>query len=601
LTKLSASELVKLHTHPNEWFVRQARRQLADRAGTGTDLKDAAALLRTMYDSETDGVMRLHALWSLQVIGALDEPFLVAQLKSDNEHIRVWALRLLTDLWPLDTFNSQRPAGRAEAHTGKLLPLFTGMARDDKSGLVRLALSSLLQRLPIADRPTLAAALVSHAEDAQDHNLPFMIWYGLIPVGDQNPAALPAVAARCELPLTRKFIARRLAEDIEKNPAPLNDLLTLAAASKSSSLHGDILAGLNDGLKGWRKANKPAAWDDFAKAAAASTDDIKIASSEPKVAEAPSALSLLRRFNIFFGDAGALDAMKQQALDTKLALETRQIALQTVIDSNPPDLKSLCESLLKSPGLNAIAARGLATLSDPSIAPKLVDAYADFAANDRPQLVAALVSRAAFTAPLLEAVAAGRIPRNDITPFHARQIRGFNDAKLTARLNDVWGGLRDSTPDKQKRITELKARLTPAVLAKADKKQGQVLFNAVCGACHTLNGAGGKIGPDLTGSGRDNLDYLLMNIVDPSAAIAADYRMVTATLKDGRVLGGILSAQTDRTVTVRMLTETTTVERSDIAKLDEAPISMMPEGLLDALPEATMRDLIAYLMDKGSH
>jgi putative heme-binding domain-containing protein len=92
-----------------------------------------------------------------------------------------------------------------------------------------------------------------------------------------------------------------------------------------------------------------------------------------------------------------------------------------------------------------------------------------------------------------------------------------------------------------------------------------------------------------------------MNIVDPSAAIAADYRMVTATLKDGRVLGGILAAQTDRTVTVRMLTETTTVERADIAKLDEAPISMMPEGLLDALPEATMRDLIAYLMDKGSH
>lgn len=599
LTKLNATDLVALHAHPNEWFVRQARRQLADRASAGADLREATARLRSMYDTQADGVMKLRALWSLQVIGALDEAFLTSQLKSDNEHIRVWALRLLTDLWPLDTVNSQRPAGRADIAPGALLPLLTSMARDDASGLVRLALSSILQRLPIHDRPALAMELAAHAEDAQDHNLPYMIWYGLIPVGDQNPAALAAIAARCELPFTRRFIARRLAEDIEKNPAPLNALLTLAAASPSTALHSDILIGLNDGLKGWHKATKPAAWDAFAKAAMATVKDTP--STTTSAPEGPSALAALRHFNVLFGDARALEELKKQVLDTSLSLAARQSALQTVIDGAPPDLRTLCEPLLTTPGLNALAARGLAALSDPAIAPLLVRAYASFSAADRPQLIAALTSRAAFTAPLLDAVAAGSIPRGDISPFQARQIRGFNDTKLTARLNDVWGGLRDATPDKQKHIAELKARLTPALLAKADKQQGRVIFTNVCGACHTLNGSGGKIGPDLTGSGRDNLDYLLMNIVDPSAAIAADYRMVSATLKDGRVLAGILASQTERTITVRQLTETSTVERADIAKLDEPPISMMPEGLLDALPEPALRDLIAYLMDKGTH
>ena len=55
-----------------------------------------------------------------------------------------------------------------------------------------------------------------------------------------------------------------------------------------------------------------------------------------------------------------------------------------------------------------------------------------------------------------------------------------------------------------------------------------------------LYGKGGKLGPDLTGSGRTNLDYLLENIVDPNSAVSADYRMNILHLKDGRVLSGMI-------------------------------------------------------------
>jgi putative heme-binding domain-containing protein len=134
------------------------------------------------------------------------------------------------------------------------------------------------------------------------------------------------------------------------------------------------------------------------------------------------------------------------------------------------------------------------------------------------------------------------------------------------------------------------------VLAKADKGAGRALYESVCATCHTLYGNGGQIGPDLTGSGRANLDYLLENIIDPSAVVTADFRLNIVRLNDGRVLNGMISARTERTVTLRTLTEVVTVEKKEIVGAEELPLSVMPEGLLAAFDPRQKRDLIAYLM-----
>ena len=120
----------------------------------------------------------------------------------------------------------------------------------------------------------------------------------------------------------------------------------------------------------------------------------------------------------------------------------------------------------------------------------------------------------------------------------------------------------------------------------------------MCASCHTLYGEGGKVGPDLTGGGRENLDYLLENIVDPSAVVTADFRMTVVELKDGRSLNALVAAKTDRTVTLKTMTETVTVERREIETLRDSRLSLMPEGLLDTLQPEQTRDLIAYLMHK---
>jgi putative heme-binding domain-containing protein len=80
--------------------------------------------------------------------------------------------------------------------------------------------------------------------------------------------------------------------------------------------------------------------------------------------------------------------------------------------------------------------------------------------------------------------------------------------------------------------------------------------------------------------------------------VADEYRLVTVTLKDGRVLAGNVKARTDRTLKLQSPTEAHTLELADIAKQETSPLSLMPEGLLDVLPPEKARDLIAYLMAK---
>ena len=151
--------------------------------------------------------------------------------------------------------------------------------------------------------------------------------------------------------------------------------------------------------------------------------------------------------------------------------------------------------------------------------------------------MAALSSRPAYAGALLDAVAAGRVPRSAIAAIDAQQIRNLNDATITRRLGEVWGEVRDTPEAKKQLLAKYKAELTPAQLAAADHSQGRAVFAATCGACHVLYGEGGKVGPDLTGGERRrDLDSLLAKIVDPSAELPVDVAPALVKLKDGRTV-----------------------------------------------------------------
>lgn len=509
------------------------------------------------------------------------KPWPKADLKSPDEHSRVLAIRELTQFWPLDTIAGPLDHFRyfITEPVDALKPLLA-TAVNDKSSLVRLTLASTLQRLPLSHRPDLAEILLSHPEDANDPFLPYMVWFGISPLAKHDPKALVQIAKTCTWPKTLRWITRSLATQ----PEALNSLLAQAKPDQIKP----VLEGMSDAFKGIRKAPKPLIWDEFVVRASARLEN--------NAEQAAARTTNIRDLSIVFGDGRALDDVKQIALDAKADILVREAALKTLVDARPADLREICTQLLEVRGLNITAVRGLALFDDPAIGQKLAGSYRKFPPTERPVVIDTLASRPAFAMALLKEMAAGKIPRADLSAFHARQISSFKDEALSGLLVEAWGELRESAADKRQLIETVKARLTPETLAKANLSNGRVLFTAVCGACHVMYGQGGKIGPDLTGSGRANLDYLLENIADPSGIVSADYRMSLLTHKDGRILSGVIAGSNERTLTLRTLTETLTLDRADIVKQETSPLSMMPEGLLLAFQPDQVRDLIAYLM-----
>lgn len=530
-----------------------------------------------------NGKGALPKLWADYQAGKVTSAMLTTMLADSNEHVRVWAIRLLTDDWRLDDMNGRvRMTTWDDAHE-QLLQRFIALAKSDPSGLVQLTLSSTLQRLPVNKRLALASALAARANDDASRTLESMIWFGLGPVVEADPMAVLDVAKATDNPSLFEWMARSLALKMEKQPEPLNALLRLAVEKKTAT---SVLTGIEKGLRGWRKAPKPAAWDEFAKAIMAIDTDAKVALRNTAT-----------HLGQVFGDGIPVGEMRAVALDKSAELPARIAALKTLIEARPPELRAICEAALETRELDATAVRGLALFDDAAIADKLVKRYRSLSNNARAAVIDAMVARPAFTSVLLKNIADGKIARTDLTAFHARQIKSFKDEALTKQLTAAWGELRESAGDKAKLIAEYKAKLTAAELAKANLSKGRVLFSAICGSCHILYGEGGKVGPDLTGSGRANLDYLLENIIDPSGVVSADFRMNIISLKDGRVLTGTIVGQTAQTITLRMLAQETTIERSEIAKQEVSSMSMMPEGLVLAFQPDQVRDLIAYLMN----
>ncbi len=196
LSRLGNEQLVQLQLHRNDWFVRQARRILQERAAAGQDMSKARRRLLGIFDDQQDVTRRLRAMWALHVIGELEETWLLRQLDNDNEHIRSWAVRLLCE--------DEKPPNKA-------VEKFAVLAASDKSPLVRLHLASVLQRMPLEQRWDIAAGLVARGEDDTDQNLPLMIWYGIEPAVAADQKMALELAAKTKISKVRRFIARRIA------------------------------------------------------------------------------------------------------------------------------------------------------------------------------------------------------------------------------------------------------------------------------------------------------------------------------------------------------------------------------------------------------
>jgi putative membrane-bound dehydrogenase-like protein len=573
LSNNTDSQLVELQSHTNAWWPRTARRLLSERyAGKS---KAEIGVLQNQIDKAinqtSELTTRIRLLETSYGIGGAEQLWLLAYLSADNEHLRVSALRLLIDSQTSDDCTLSQQSKN----------VLVDLASKDSSGIVQLYLASALQRLPRDMRWEIASALASRSEFRSDRMLPSMLWFGVEPIVPLEPTKAIALAQRSQIPLLTENISRRLTLEIESRPDVIQQLLT-AAQADSFKEPVAVVHGMAKALNGWHKATAPTNWPAFAQ---------RFEKTQSK-----ELVGNLQALRLVFGDGRALEELTKIIDDAKVDAEARRQALRSLLSSRPPDFSANLIKLLGDRALVGEAIRGLALYEHPHASQEILNRSRGFGPAERVAMVNTLASRPSYAKDLLQAVRNKKVAAHEISAFHARQIRSFNDDAITHELVEVWGDVRVTAEDKKKQIEELKAELTSEAIANSDLSAGRALFQKSCANCHVLYGVGVKIGPDLTGSNRKNIDYLLENVVDPSASVGADFRTMVAVLEDGRVINGVVTASTERTVTLQTAQEPITFDRQVIESMTQSKTSLMPDGLLQNLTQTQIRDLIGYLM-----
>ncbi|MCX6954382.1 MAG: DUF1080 domain-containing protein [Verrucomicrobia bacterium] len=556
LAAMTDAQLAALHTHQSEWYVRTARRLLQERAAARALDAAALATLRAQAgDVQSDVVSQLRALWTLHVSGNLDTALLNAALGHSSELVRAWAVQLGTD----------RPAALALAAAD-----LTRLATSDPSSAVRLAVASATPALPSADRWPVVAALAAHGEDAADRYLPKMVWFAAAPaVAGDVPRAL-GLAATTALPT----LADSLRWFVARTPAG-RDQVTASLTALPEAAAARTLRVLAFALESEAGLKMPAGW--------------------PQVAAVRRAYEQLAAL---FGDRAEHAPNRTRLADTATPLAERRRALDLLKRAGDTESTALFVRLLDDKDLRTAVIPLLGTAADaPTAAAGLIAHFAALNAADRNAALGALTGRPALALPLLRAVQSGAFEKKALTALHARQLRNLKHAEVTALLDRVWGRATESSADMKATVAKLRRTYNEAPVWSYDVAAGRKVFERTCAACHATDGASavGKLGPNLSGTWRNGLDYFLENIVDPNAVVGADFQLNLVTKRDGSVVSGMVDKETDTVLIVRTATETVNVPKAEIKSREVTPQSMMPPGLLEALPEREAVELLKFL------
>ena len=559
----SDAALVSTLAHRNVFQARQAQRLLQERVTFGKS--EPAALKPKLAQFETqhanDIPLRLRAFWTMWSCGLLDTSDLIARLSDSSEHVRGFALQFLGE-------------GKSALPSDALAAVEKHLNSEDSMVTRRFA-ASLLQRLPLEQRWDIAKALIRHPNDQHDRNIPLLTWYGIEPLVEADPARALALNV---WPKLREFIARRAA----MLPAGREALMTSLAEAKDSESFTQRAMPLLAALEQLPPVARPAGWE-------------KARATGEKLA----VLDAVRKLGARFGDADFFAHWRSLARDAKANDATRIQAIELLQAGADPKLGALARSLLDVKPLLPALVKALRTAPSTETAQALVARLADFPLELRNAAINLLATRPEMALVLLQAVDAKKLAPSLISPVMLDQFARFENKDISVIIERHWtrgSGAGVDLKQLASPIVSWQSKLNERVIALADASRGREVYQRTCGICHPIFGEGTALGPDLTGSNRANLAYVLENVLAPSAVVGRDYLLNIITLKDGSVVSGIVRRDTPEFLTLAMPGGSSTdVKKANIAKRDEMPTSLMPPGLFDALPLTQVADLVKYL------
>jgi putative membrane-bound dehydrogenase-like protein len=572
LATWTSQRLLALRDHANDWFPDMARRLLAER-------RDPSVIptLKAWLADDRDETIALRDLWALSVSGGLDDATALTSLDHPVPGVRAWTIRLLADEHRIS------PAFQARLEA---------LARSDPAPAVRSQLASSCQRWPVAAALPILEGLMARDEDETDPHIPLLIWWALERHLRDDPSKVVDRLAQAEIQrrsLVRSHLLERVARALAsfQSEADWARLARLLDAAPGDAEVERLVAGVEKGLEGRVLDRVPVPLKAF------------LARWTTRSPESLGSLKLAARL----GDLAAL----RQASDRLVATETPETDRLALIDlvaqvKTTESSRSLLALFLTNPSraVRLAALNALGGFEDPRLASALTRAYPQLEPDLRDRLRNLLTQRVRWAEALVDAIEQGVIPPRDLSASQARQVAGLGDSALTARLEAAWGKVPDPSAEAQaqaRRIAEVRGILVEGDKGRAER--GREVFLKHCAGCHRLFQDGANIGPDLTGAER-NLDALLQNIVNPSGMIRKEYQAQVLALKDGRVLTGLVVEESGSALTLFDAQQQKTVipaEQIEERKASEA--SLMPEGLIDPLPDEQVRDLFKYLQSSG--
>lgn len=558
------ADLVALIGHENTFQARQSQRLLHERAAAGTLDKEAvgAALAQFESDHEENVPLRLRSLWTRHVTGTLDGGQMMAALSDPSEHIRGWAVQIA-------------------AVNGGTLPRLVEMANTEESLVVRRYLASKLQTLPPDQRWDIARGLIRHNRSQWDRNIPYLAWYGIAPLVESDPDKALTLVNQTGWPMLKDFITRRAAVFPEGRSAITLSLSTASNPKEFADRANQLLTALSN----LPPVERPGGWE-------------KAKAKGKSFGKNPQVADVLARMGTRFGDEEFFPRWRQLARNGEAKSADRTKAIELLTIGGDPQLGALARESLSVPPLRSAAITALRKAPGKETAEALVAVIPDLNLNQRNEAINLLGTRPEMALVLLEAVNSKKVASSLVSPVMLDQFERFENKQITALIEQNWmrGGDGVDLEQLHAAIEQWKKKLNPKVMEKANASRGRQVYTVTCGSCHQLFGEGIALGPDLTGSNRADLGYVLENALAPSSVVAKEYMLNIFTMKDGSTLSGMVKAETPEFVTLSMPGGTETdVKKGDIEKRQELAQSLMPAGLFEALPLGQVADLVKYL------
>jgi putative heme-binding domain-containing protein len=239
------------------------------------------------------------------------------------------------------------------------------------------------------------------------------------------------------------------------------------------------------------------------------------------------------------------------------------------------------------------AVRAVSQLRDPAAATSLVEParWKAYTPQVRDAVLTTLFSEERLVSVLLDAVDGGGISASTLGASRWRRLTAHRNTSIRQRAEAL------ATAADTGSAMQVYERKLPEVRAHTgDPARGAGAFTKYCATCHTFNGTGARVGPDLSGIRNQPADALLLHIIVPDYEITPGYEAYTVLTRDERTIFGRLDTEAPNSMTLRDAAgQAHTILRTDIKAMTAATSSLMPAGLDQTIPSGELADLIAYL------